>query len=211
LPVVLLFELAFAGDGEGLVLDADIDVLHIDIRQIGLQDQLVFGFVDVDGGRPGPVGLGLGEHAGEGVLEEADRIGQCGSKWVRDMVEIFGGLVPFGKVWRAGANQATLLHTDLDLTIGELAVPKGDYSIYILPEEKQWTLIISQQTGQWGINHDGSTTDDPAKELGRVAMKLTKPAAPVETWTIGLAKAGNQGTLTFSWANTVATAAFAAK
>jgi hypothetical protein len=124
--------------------------------------------------------------------------------------EIFGGLVPFGKVWRAGANQATLLHTDLDLMIGDLAVPKGDYSIYILPEEKQWTLIINKQTGQWGIGPNG-TTDDPAKELGRVVMKLTKPAAPVETWTIGLAKDGNRGTLTFCWANTVATVPFTAK
>jgi hypothetical protein len=69
---VLLFELALAGDGERLVLDADIDVLEIDIRQIGFHHQLVFGFIDVHGGRPGPVGLGLVEHAGESVLEEAD-------------------------------------------------------------------------------------------------------------------------------------------
>ena len=92
--------------------------------------------------------------------------------------QIFGGLVPYDKVWRAGANQATLLHTDLDLTIGSLAVPKGDYSIYILPEEKQWTLIINTQTGQWGINDGGATTEDPAKDLGRVGMKHEQAGRP---------------------------------
>jgi hypothetical protein len=124
--------------------------------------------------------------------------------------EIFGGLVPYGQVWRAGANQATLLHTELDLTIGGLAVPKGDYSLYILPEEKQWTLIINTQTGQWGIGPHG-TTEDPAKDLGRVVMKLSKPPAPVETWNIAFTEDGNQGTLAFSWANTVATVPFTAK
>ena len=124
--------------------------------------------------------------------------------------EIFGGLVPYAKVWRAGANEATLLHSELDLTIGNLAVPKGDYSLYILPEENQWTLIINKQTGQWGIGPNG-TTDNPAKDLGKVVMKLSKPAAPVETWTIVLTKDGNQGSLTCSWANTVATVPFTVK
>ncbi len=125
--------------------------------------------------------------------------------------KIFGGLVPYGEVWRAGANQATLLHTDADLTIGSLAVPKGDYSLYVLPEENQWTLIINKQTGQWGIKMGGATTDDPAKDLGRVVMKLSKPAAPVETFTIALTKEGGQGRLAMSWADTVATVEFTAK
>jgi len=128
--------------------------------------------------------------------------------------QILGGLVPYGQVWRAGANEATLLHTDLDLTIGSLAVPKGDYSIYVLPEEKQWTLIVNKQTGQWGIHHDGSTNEVPADDLGRVIMKLSKPAAPVETFAITLSKLtkdGNQGSLAMSWENTVATVDFTAK
>jgi len=128
--------------------------------------------------------------------------------------QILGGLVPYGQVWRAGANEATLLHTDLDLTIGSLAVPKGDYSIYVLPEEKQWTLIVNKQTGQWGIHEDGSTTEDPAEDLGRVVMKLSKPAAPIETFAIALTKLtkdGNQGSLAMSWENTVAMVDFTAK
>jgi len=121
--------------------------------------------------------------------------------------QIFGGLVPYGQVWRAGANQATLLHTDVDLMIGNLTVPKGDYSLYVLPAEKEWTLIVNSQTGQWGITHGGATTEDPAKDVGRVAMKLAKPAAPVETFAITLAK----DSLSMSWENTVATVALGAK
>jgi len=125
--------------------------------------------------------------------------------------KIFGGLVPFGQVWRAGANQATLLHTDVDLTIGGLAVPKGDYSLYILPEEEKWTLIINKQTGQWGIKMGGATTDDPAQDLGRVDMKMSKPGAPVETFAITLSKEGEKGGLAMSWEDTVATVEFSVK
>jgi len=125
--------------------------------------------------------------------------------------KIFGDLVPYGKVWRAGANQATLLHTDADLTIGSVSVPKGDYSLYILPEEKSWTLIINSQTGQWGIQHGGLTTEDPAKDVGRVPMTLTQAPSPVETWTIAVTKEGSQGKITMSWENTVATVDFSVK
>jgi hypothetical protein len=121
--------------------------------------------------------------------------------------QIFGGLVPLGQVWRAGANQATLLHTDVDLTIGSLTVPKGDYSLYVLPGEKEWTLIVTTQTGQWGITHGGGTTEDPAKDLGRVAMRLSKPSAPVDTFAITLAK----DSLSMAWENTVATVSLSAR
>jgi len=125
--------------------------------------------------------------------------------------KIMGGLVPFGKVWRAGANQATLLHTDADLDIGGVAVPKGDYSLYVLPEQGQWTLIINKKTGQWGINHDGSSTDDPAQDVGRAKMELAK-GGPTETFKISLSEAGAKaGKLQMEWENTVATVAFTVK
>jgi hypothetical protein len=124
--------------------------------------------------------------------------------------EIFGGLVPYGQVWRAGANEATLLHTELDLIVGGLVVPRGDYSLYILPEENKWTVIINKQTGQWGIGPKG-TTEDPAQDLGRVIVRPAKLPAPVETWTIALTQAGNQGNIVFSWANLVATVPYRVK
>jgi len=116
---------------------------------------------------------------------------------------IFGGLVPYGKVWRAGANEATALHTDADLQLSDLKVPKGDYTLYILPEDNRWTLIVNKQTGQWGTEYDR------AQDLGRVALELSKPAAPIERYQITIsAKGGNGGRLQFAWDMTVATIGF---
>ena len=64
--------------------------------------------------------------------------------------KIMGGLVPYGKVWRTGANPATTLITKANLKIGTLDVPAGTYTIYTLPNEDQWLLIVNKQTGQWG-------------------------------------------------------------
>ena len=61
---------------------------------------------------------------------------------------IFGGLEPYGKVWRAGANDATALHTDTDLNFNGLAVPRGDYTLFVWLDAKQWQLIVNRQTGQ---------------------------------------------------------------
>jgi Protein of unknown function (DUF2911) len=116
---------------------------------------------------------------------------------------IFGGLVPYGKVWRAGANEATALHTEADLQLGDLKVPKGDYTLYILPDDNRWTLIVNKQTGQWGTEYD------QAQDLGRVPLELSKPGAPIERYQITLsAKGGNNGRLQFAWDMTVATIGF---
>jgi hypothetical protein len=82
---------------------------------------------------------------------------------------------PTYPVWRAGANAATILTTDADLTIGSLSVPKGSYSLYInLANMEAWELIVNKQTGQWGLTYDQS------QDLGRVPMTMSKPKALVE-------------------------------
>ena len=117
--------------------------------------------------------------------------------------KIYGELVPYGKVWRAGANSATALTTEADLNFNGLKVPAGSYTIYALPGDTDWQLIVNKQTGQWG------TVYDQAQDLGRVKMKITKVDAPVETYKMTLASAGgNKGTLTLAWENTVASAPF---
>jgi hypothetical protein len=79
-------------------------------------------------------------------------------------------------VWRAGANSATAFHTDADLDIKGLQVPKGDYTLFVsLADSAQWELIISKQTGQWGLGYNKDM------DLGRVKMDMSKPAAMVET------------------------------
>jgi hypothetical protein len=129
--------------------------------------------------------------------------------------KIFGGsdaLQPDNTIWRAGANNATALHTGADLMIGSLNVPAGDYTLYVNLDPKAWQLVVSRQTGQWGINRDGSTSLDPAKEVGRVPMKMSKPASLVETYKMTLASSGgNKGSLTLEWENKKASVDFTAK
>lgn len=94
--------------------------------------------------------------------------------------KIFGGLEPYGKVWRAGANEATALHTDADIVLGGLTVPAGDYTLFIhLVSADAWTLIVSKETGQWGLAYK------PENDLGRTKMKITK-VAPVESYKMTL-------------------------
>jgi hypothetical protein len=128
--------------------------------------------------------------------------------------KIFGGagaLQPDNTVWRAGANNATALHTDGDIMIGNLNVPAGDYTLYVFLDPKGWQLAVSKQTGQWGINRDGSTTLDDSKAIGRTPMKMGKPASLVETYKMTLAGEGKKGTLTLEWENVTASVNITAK
>ena len=128
--------------------------------------------------------------------------------------KIFGGadaLQPGNTVWRAGANNATALHTDGDITIGNLTVPAGDYTLYVFLDPKGWQLAVSKQTGQWGINRDGSTSLDDSKAVGRTPMKMSKPASLVETYKMTLSGEGKKGTLTLEWENVSASVNIAAK
>jgi len=113
-----------------------------------------------------------------------------------------GGLIsrdPTYPVWRAGANDATAFHTDADLDVGGLAVPKGDYTLWILADTNQWKLIINKQTGQWGLDYSQN------RDLGRVSMNMSKPPAPVETMKFTLSsESGNKGKLQLAWENFVA-------
>jgi hypothetical protein len=119
--------------------------------------------------------------------------------------KIFGGLVPFGQVWRTGADEATTLVTDSTLVFGKTEVPAGKYTLYTLPGEKEWMLVINKQTGQWGTQYA------EAQDLGRVAMKRAATASPVEQLTIGITDTPAGGTLKIEWADTAATADFTVK
>jgi hypothetical protein len=94
--------------------------------------------------------------------------------------QIWGALVPYDKVWRAGANAATIFATDKDIKVEGKVLKAGKYSLYAIPGEKEWTMIFNSQTGQWGINTDGSTTEDPAKDVLRVMVKPQKAKAMQE-------------------------------
>lgn len=119
--------------------------------------------------------------------------------------KIFGedGIVmrdPTAPIWRAGANSATAFHTDADLDVGGLAVPKGDYTLFVnVKDPDAWVLILSKQTGQWGLEYSA------AQDLGRVKMEMSKPPAPVETLKYSIVdKGGNKGVLRLEWADHIA-------
>ena len=131
---------------------------------------------------------------------------------------IFGGLVPYGKVWRTGANEATALVTTADLEIGGVTVPAGQYTLYTIPtptlgdeaagggSNETWQLIINKQTGQWGTEYD------QAQDLARIPMRLSTLADPVEQFTIEITPAGEDaGTLALLWDTTSASVDFKVK
>jgi hypothetical protein len=113
---------------------------------------------------------------------------------------------PTYPVWRAGANSATKLHTDADLTFGDLVVPKGDYTLYVdISDPANWVLVINKQVGQWG------TIYDQHQDLGRVKMSMEKPPALVENLKYTLKASGKKGTLSLAWENLSGSVSFTAK
>jgi len=113
--------------------------------------------------------------------------------------KIMGGLVPFGQVWRTGADSATTMSTQANLEIGTLKVPKGNYTLYTIPTPGEWTLIISKELGQWGTDYHQNL------DLGRAKMSVKALDRPVENFTIEISPAGgNKGALIMTWEKTQA-------
>lgn len=104
---------------------------------------------------------------------------------------------PHYPVWRGGANSATTLHTDAELTIGDLNVPAGTYTLFVdIANPEQWTLIVSKKTGEWGLAYDNTA------DLGRTKLTMSKPPSMVEDLKYTLTNdGGNKGTLTLAWEN----------
>ena len=121
--------------------------------------------------------------------------------------KIVGGLVPYGRVWRTGADQATTLTTDAPLVIGGAAVPAGKVTLYTLPTAAGWKLVINKQTGQWGTQY-GSIDD-----LASVPMSFSEGSEAVEMFTLSLARGAkaNAGELTLQWGKAVLKAPFTVK
>ena len=104
--------------------------------------------------------------------------------------KIWGDLVPYDKVWRLGANEATIFETSKDIMVEGKKLPAGKYSLYAIPGENEWTFIFNSKTGQWGINRDGSTTEDPANDVLRVTAKPAKSSSFNERMKIVVDKKG---------------------
>ena len=121
--------------------------------------------------------------------------------------KIWGGLVPFGKIWRTGADEATLLITQKPLVIGEVTVPAGAYTLWTLPaEDGSAKLIINKQIGQWGA---GPGIYDEKNDLARVDLKKDALEKTVEQFTMSVGKkTEGGGTIKLMWEDVQYSVAF---
>ncbi|MGA8150147.1 MAG: DUF2911 domain-containing protein [Terriglobales bacterium] len=120
--------------------------------------------------------------------------------------KIFGELVPYGQVWRTGANEATTFVTTEDLVTKGASIPHGNYTIFTVPNPDQWMLIINKHTGESGTPYKYES-----EELARVPMSVTKLSSPVENFTISFDHTGGSCTLRMAWENTQASVEFTEK
>lgn len=116
--------------------------------------------------------------------------------------DLFGGIVPWGELWRTGANRATHFYTSADLTFDELHVPAGEYTLFSIPEPDGGVLIINTQTGQNGQSYDEE------RDLGRVSMEINTKEDTTETFTIAVEETDTGGVLQLIWGETILSADF---
>jgi len=116
--------------------------------------------------------------------------------------KIFGeasdkAVVPYGQIWRTGANESTTFVTDGNVMVGGKAVPAGSYTIFTVPKADAWSLVISKKIGEWGTDYPGEKED-----LTRAPMTVSKTSAPVENFSIAFDQGGSKCTLRLEWENT---------
>ena len=111
--------------------------------------------------------------------------------------KIFGDLVPYGEPWRAGANEAATFVINAAMNVGGKSVPAGSYTLFALPKADSWLLIISKQTGEWGVPYPGEQYD-----FARIPMKVSKLPSPVEDFTIAFDHPGGACTMHLDWETT---------
>jgi hypothetical protein len=113
-------------------------------------------------------------------------------------VMIGGENVPYGKLWRTGANEPTIFYTPIPLSIAGIAVQPGVYSLYTVPGRQQWEIIVNRSTSQWG--HEDQYTDAvKAQEVGRAKVKSEAPDKPLEQFTIRAEPQGKAASLILEW------------
>ena len=115
----------------------------------------------------------------------------------RGRVMIGGRHVPYGRLWRTGANEPTMIHTDGPLRVAGITLAAGTYSLYTIPGKSEWTVIVNRSIEQWG--DEGSYEQVADKEVGRAKVRATKPAEPIEQFTIRYEEHGPRGNLVLEW------------
>ena len=115
--------------------------------------------------------------------------------------QIYGGLVPFDTLWRTGANEPTIIHLPVAARIAGIAVEPGSYSLYTVPGQQQWQVVVNRSTTQWG-EESNYTPDVRAQEIGRAEVPTERIESPVEQFTIRAEPAGEGSQIIIEWENT---------
>lgn len=119
----------------------------------------------------------------------------------RGRTMIGGSAVPFGTLWRTGANEPTMIHTTVPVTVAGVRVEPGSYSLYTVPGEQQWEVVLNRSISQWG--HESRYTDEvKAQEVGRGTAASTRLDDHVEMFTIRTESTGAGATLLLEWEHT---------
>jgi hypothetical protein len=122
--------------------------------------------------------------------------------------KIFGELVPFGKVWRTGANEATTFETNKTLIIEGKKLAPGKYSLWTVPDPVSWKIIFNSQYGQWGINHEGEANRDPSRDVLTVSANAVTQEKTFELFTIAFEKLGEEAEMVLLWDSTIVAVPF---
>jgi hypothetical protein len=121
---------------------------------------------------------------------------------------IFGGLVPYGKVWRTGANEATVFETNKTIEIEGKKLSPGKYSFWTIPDTTTWVVIFNSQHGQWGINHNGEPNRDAQRDVLTVPVHATQHQKTFEQFTITFEQMGEEAEMILLWDNTAVSIPF---
>lgn len=122
--------------------------------------------------------------------------------------EIFGVLVPYGKVWRTGANEATTFQTNQDLQFEGKTLKRGKYTLWTIPGEETWKIIFNSEYGQWGIGSDGEANRNPANDVLTLDVHAVQQASEFEQFTISFEKVGEEAEMVLMWDKTLVAVPF---
>jgi hypothetical protein len=124
---------------------------------------------------------------------------------------IFGGLVPYGKVWRTGANEATTFDTSKDLVFEGKTLKKGKYTLWTIPGENTWKVIFNSQHGQWGVNSDGEANRDPQNDALSIDIQAVQQEREFDQFTIAFETVGEEAEMVLLWDKTLVSVPFSFK
>lgn len=122
--------------------------------------------------------------------------------------EIFGGLVPYGEVWRTGANEATTFETNRDLIVDGKTLRRGKYSLWTIPRPDTWTVIFNSEHGQWGINSKGEPNRDPARDVLTIDVPAMTQDRTIEQFTVTFESVGDDVEMVLMWDKTLVAVPF---